>query len=428
MRIAMLTDAYYPQPNGVAVSVYLYKKYLERLDHEVYVVTPFGPKSDKTVLEIGGTIFPWEKNHVIPSSGRILPIIEFLKKNRVEVIHSHAPFALGFRALAVQKHLCLPHVHTYHTLLVEYRHYIPKPLTPSAASVEEFSAWFCNNVNRVVAPTERIKHELIKYGVVRPIDVVPTGIDVEHFQKPPSKNIRKEYQVDKRTKLLLYVGRLAHEKNVFFLLDVLRKLMQDGLDAHLLMVGDGPAKEEVKSYSASLGVDQNVTLVGAVNRNELPDYYQQVDLFVFASLTETQGLVVLESLAAGTPVVAIRRMGVANVLKNGEGAVLIDEPDVESFAEKVQSLLSNPSFYEDMKRRGMEYVQANWSIQSRIQEILSTYQKAIEEGPLAVDVWNNLWIETMLERMKDVYSKIFQMARGGARRGATTFFTRSRRS
>ncbi len=428
MKIAMLTDAYFPQPNGVAVSVYLYKKYLEKLGHEVYVVTPFGPKSDKTVLTIGGTTFPWEKNHVIPSSGRILPIINFLKQNKVEVIHSHAPFALGFRALAVQKYLGLPHVHTYHTLLVEYRHYIPKPLTPSARSVEEFSAWFCNMVNRVIAPTEKIKSELMKYGVTRPIDVVPTGMDVEHFQRPATVNIRKKFGIGDQTRLLLFVGRLAHEKNVLFLLDVMKELKQRHLDVHLLLVGDGPAKEEIRNYSIQTGVDRQITLAGVVNRNDLPDYYQQADLFVFASLTETQGLVVLESLAASTPVVAIKKMGIANVLRDQDGALLIDEPDVKAFAQRVETLLTNASLYEEMKRRAKEYVTLNWSIESRVKEILESYKKAVDEGPLSVDFWNNLWVEIMVEKMKNIYTKIFQDKKsGGVRHGSITLSSRSRR-
>ncbi|AEH50971.1 glycosyltransferase family 4 protein [Pseudothermotoga thermarum] len=414
MKIAMMTDAYYPQPNGVAVSVYLYKKYLEKLGHEVYVVTPFGAKTDEKVLIIGGKSFPWEKNHFVPSSGRLLPIINFLKQNKIEVIHSHAPFALGFRALAVQKYLGLPHVHTYHTLLVEYRHYIPKPLRPSAKSVEEFSSWFCNMVNRVVAPTEKIKSELISYGVKRPIDVVPTGIDVEHFQKPCSSDIRKKFNIDKTCKLLLYVGRLAHEKNVLFLLDVLKKLREKHLNVHLLFVGDGPAREEILDYAIEINVDDFITLAGAVNRDELPDYYQQADLFVFASTTETQGLVVLEALAAGTPVVAVKKMGIANVLKEHEGALLVDEPNVHVFAEKVEQILSNHSLYENMRQRGKEYVASNWSMEKRVKELLETYQKALEEGPIQVEFWNNLWVEVMLEKMKEIYNKIFQ-DKGGAK-------------
>jgi len=215
VKIAMFTETYVPQKNGVATSVFLYKRALEERGHQVYVVTTVGQTNDE-IFVLKSSQFKYESNHVIPTSGRLLPVLDFVRRKRVEIIHSHAPFALGLRALATQKYLKIPHVHTYHTLLVEYRHYIPKPLTPSRESVAEFSAWFCNMVNRIVAPTENIKQELMGYGVVKPIHVIPTGIDVESFERPSLLDVRKRHGISPQTKLLLYVGRLAKEKNVSF--------------------------------------------------------------------------------------------------------------------------------------------------------------------------------------------------------------------
>ncbi|MGJ8455128.1 glycosyltransferase family 4 protein [Pseudothermotoga sp. U03pept] len=427
MKIAMFTDTYIPQVNGVATSVSLYKRALEKLGHEVYIVAPIGPK-DETVFSLGGIQFKWEKNHIIPRSGRILPLLNFIRQKKIEVIHSHAPFALGFRALTVQRRLQIPHVHTYHTLLVEYRHYIPKPLTPSAKSVEEFSAWFCNMVNRVIAPTEKIEKELLRYGVIKPIHVIPTGMDVELFEAPNEFDIRERHGIDKRTKILLFVGRLAKEKNVAFIVDLFRTLLKRRYDLHLMIVGDGPERSSLLHMVREFGIDSRVTFTGYMSRSRLANYYRQADLFVFGSESETQGLVVLESLAAGTPVVAVAKMGIADVLVEGQGALLVKEPVLEEFVERVERLLNDLSLYDQMKKAGKEYIMKNWSIDAKALLMEDVYRRAAEEGASTHDFRDNVWIEIIAEKVKSISAKIFENANtGGAKNVTTERFTRSRR-
>lgn len=424
----MFTDTYIPQANGVATSVSLYKRVLERLGHEVYVVAPIGPE-DNSIFAIGGIQFKWEKNHIIPNSGRLLPLLNFVRQKKIEVIHSHAPFALGFRALTVQRRLQIPHVHTYHTLLVEYRHYIPKPLTPSAKSVEEFSAWFCNMINRVIAPTEKIKSELLRYGVTRPVDVIPTGIDVELFESANEFDIRRRHEIDNKSRVLLFVGRLAKEKNVVFVVQVLKELLKRNYDTHLIIVGDGPERSSLEKFVRELDIESHVTFTGYMPRKMLANYYRQADLFVFASESETQGLVVLESLAAGTPVVAVAKMGIADVLMDGQGALLIKEPILSEFIEKVEQLLCDESLYDRMSKVGKEYIIRNWSIDSKALLLENSYKKAIEEGACQHDFRDNVWIEIMVEKMRSIPAKIFEtINNGGVKRATTKHLTRSRRS
>jgi 1,2-diacylglycerol 3-alpha-glucosyltransferase len=423
VKIAMFTETYIPQRNGVATSVFLCKRALQERGHQVYVVTTVGNNSDE-ILVLKSTQFKYESNHVIPVSGRLLPVLDFVRGGKVEVIHSHAPFALGLRALATQKYLKIPHVHTYHTLLVEYRHYIPKPLTPSKESVAEFSAWFCNMVNRIVAPTENIRQELMSYGVVKPIHVIPTGIDVDSFERPPLIDVRDKYGIPPATKLLLFVGRLAKEKNVSFLLRVLRELLNKNYDVQLMFVGDGPERSQWEEEARGLEIKDRVIFAGALPREQLVDYYQQADLFVFASVTETQGLVVLESLAAGTPVVAVAKMGVANVLKDGKGALLLQEPKLEEFVEKVEMLLSDSRLYDDMRSAGKAYVRQHWSIERTVQDLEKVYELSLLEGPAEVEYYTNVWIEIIVEKMKQISSKIFTS--GGGRRVTFAPFSRTR--
>uniref|UniRef100_A0A7C4WA88 Glycosyltransferase family 4 protein n=1 Tax=Fervidobacterium thailandense TaxID=1008305 RepID=A0A7C4WA88_9BACT len=375
MRILMVSDTYLPQINGVATSIYLSKKYLEMKGHKVYIVAPVKPDNDPDVLTIPGITFPFEKQHKVVFANH-LKILEFAKEKGIELIHSHDPLALGIRALKVQREMKVPHVHTYHTLLTEYRHYIPPPFTPDRKTVEEFSKWFCNKVNIVVAPTLEIKSELLRYGVERPIEIIPTGIDTAEFSKPQKRDIRTEFGIPKDALLLMYAGRLAKEKNLEFLCGVVARAMETEPRIWFMLVGDGPERKALEEFFERKRLFQRVVFTGYVPHKEIADFYKASDLFVFASLTETQGLVVLEALASGTPVVAIAYKGVANVLRNGEGA-LTTGINEEEFYQAIFRALSNR---EELSQKGKVYVEKYWSMNAIVKRLEAVYFKALESG------------------------------------------------
>jgi 1,2-diacylglycerol 3-alpha-glucosyltransferase len=375
MRILMISDTYLPQINGVATSIYLSKKYLEMRGHEVFIVAPVKPEGEEKILLVPGIPFLLEKQHKVVFANHI-KIIEFALENKIDIIHSHDPMALGMRALKVQKDLKLPHVHTYHTLLTEYRHYVPPPFTPDRRTVEEFSKWFCNKVNIVIAPTDEIKQELISYGVQRPIEVVPTGIDTIEFSQPPRKDIRKEYGIPHDSILLMYAGRLAKEKNLEFLSKVVSRYMHENSGVWFLIVGDGPERKALENFFEDEGLMGRTIFTGYIPHKEMRDYYKAADLFVFASLTETQGLVVLESLASGTPVVAIAYKGIANVLVNGEGAITTGINE-EEFYHAIRIALERR---EELSKKGIEYVEKYWSMNTMADKLEKIYQTAIQQG------------------------------------------------
>ncbi len=379
LKIGMLTDTYIPQVNGVATSVNLFKKYLENLGENVYVFAPMVPENESNAFKVSGLKFFWEKQHrlAIPISHKIANLTSRLG---IEIIHSHAPFSMGFQALRISEKLGIPHVHTYHTLLTEYRHYIPLPFRPTEEAVKEFSAWFCNLTDTVIAPTEKIKEELLGYGVTVPIHILPTGIDVENFQRPLSFSVREKHSIPQNHKIILYAGRIAKEKNVDFLLESFALLRSSIKNVTLIMAGNGPEMQETLHRARRLGISQNVVLTGYVKRDMLVEYYKQSDVFAFASVTETQGLVVLEALAAGLPVVAIAKEGVKDVLKDGIGTILLDEVEMPSFVRALEKMLKDESFSQKMSEEGVKYVTEHWSMNTMARRLDEIYKGVLSSS------------------------------------------------
>ncbi|MCX7653578.1 MAG: glycosyltransferase family 4 protein [Fervidobacterium sp.] len=406
MNILMVSDTYLPQINGVATSIHLSKKYLELRGHEVYIVAPVAPDDEKHVLVVPGVKFLLEKQHKIVFANH-LKIMEFAKENKIEIIHSHDPLALGIRALKVQKELKIPHVHTYHTLLTEYRHYVPPPFTPDRKTVEEFSRWFCNKVNFVIAPTEEIKTELLRYNVQRPIEVIPTGIDTIEFSKPPEVDVRKMYNIPKDVTLLMYAGRLAKEKNLEFLFKVVKRIMHENAGIWFLVVGDGPQRKELEEFVQENNIMNRTVFTGYVPHKKIKDYYKASDLFVFSSLTETQGLVVLEALASGTPVVAIAYKGIANVLVNGEGAITtgIDE---DEFYNAILKAMENK---EELSKKGTVYVEKNWSMNKMVDKLEEVYKASLNQGyvdfkmPSIINTSLQIKINALFKRLTNLFTE-----------------------
>ncbi len=376
LNIGMMTDTYIPQVNGVATSVNLFKRYLESLGEKVYVFAPMVPKNESNAFKVSGLKFLWEKQHrlAIPISHKIYNLTSRLN---IDIIHSHAPFSMGFQALRVSEKLGIPHVHTYHTLLTEYRHYIPLPFRPTEEAVKEFSAWFCNLTDTVIAPTDKIKEELLGYGVTVPIHVLPTGIDVENFRKPLTFSVKQKHSIPQNHKIILFAGRIAKEKNVDFLLEAFTLLRASLRNVTLIMAGNGPEMQEILHKARRLGLEKNVILTGYVNRDVLVEYYRQADVFAFASVTETQGLVVLEALAAGLPVVAVAKEGVKDVLRNEVGCLLLEEVEVASFVKALEKMLKDEEFSKEMSKKGVKYVTEHWSMMTMAKKVDEIYRELV---------------------------------------------------
>jgi len=381
MKIAIFTDAYKPEINGVTTSIDIFRDQLSAMGHQVYV---FGPQynrgqwEDPMVYRFPSIPYFFsmmkERRFVLPS----IRLIARVKSLGIEVIHSQVPGNTGVYALVASWLFGVPHVHTYHTLYMQYTHYMPLPRAFTSRAVAWISRKFCGRCQRVVTPSRQIRDEIRTYGVDAPLDVIPTGIDLRADRTLISAGqIRARLCVPPGKKLLSFVGRIGREKSIDFLLHVVKELSARRDDFHFAIVGDGPDRRALEKLSGSLGISGHVTFTGYIPREQVFSVYNTSDLFVFSSRTETQGLVLLEAMSVGTPVVAVRAMGVSDLLEDGQGGAL-SRFDVNEFAGHVERLLDSKS-ERLLKSKEAREKAFRWSIQNMAARLLTCYEESIED-------------------------------------------------
>jgi len=312
------------------------------------------------------------------SSRAIRRMIPGLAERKYDLVHIQTPFVAHYSGIRVARALDLPLVETYHTHFEEYLyHYLPwLPARWLRSAARRFTRSQCNQVDAVVVPSSPVYETLLAYGVQKPIRIIPTGLDIHRFGGGDGVLFRREQGIDPERPVLVHVGRVAHEKNIDFLLHVLRRVRAAIPDVLLMIVGEGPARRHLEQLSRRLGLEANVLFLGYLDRErELLDCYRAGDVFIFASRTETQGLVLLESMALGVPVVALAEMGTRDILAPGRGA-LVARDDPEDFAAKVLQLLQNPALREAMATDARDYVKT-WSAPALAQRMLDLYQNLV---------------------------------------------------
>jgi len=372
MRVGLFTDAYLPEISGVTTVVNRLKKELERLGHVTYIYAPGYGKQE--VDSPGVFRFPSQPFMFHKASRVAFPYSRGATHSfeRLDIVHSHAPFSMGLLALGVATRYRIPHVHTYHTYLSEYRHYLPVGLRPPKKAAERASAAFCNHCTAVTAPSTPIKEELIRYGVHRPIHVLPFGVDLSPFQRPAAWRPRCSLGIPQDAPLLLHVGRLAREKNLPFLIRVFADIHAADPRVTLVVAGDGPLRGQLERQAEELGLSHCIIFTGFIDHPQLIDLYKEADLFLFSSKTETQGLVLLEAMAGATPVVAIGRLGVLDVVKDGKNGLLAPEDEGE-YKRLALDLLGDHHLYERL-RQGAIATARQSSAQKATQGLLDIFK------------------------------------------------------
>ncbi|MDD4903580.1 MAG: glycosyltransferase [Candidatus Bipolaricaulis sp.] len=340
MRVGLFTDAYLPEITGVTTAVSQLRAELERLGHETYVYAPRYDRpheeEPRTYRFRAGPVFAYKAARMaVPYSHEAAKSFA-----RLDVVHSHTPFSLAYAAFVAAYRHGLPHVQTYHTYLSQYRHYIPRPIRPSVRITESYSAALCNRCSVITVPTRSILDELVRFGVRRPIRVLPFGPDMTVYARPATWEPRKAMAIPSDAPLVLYAGRMAEEKNLRFVLEAFAKAHETVEDVVMVWAGDGPLRAGLEEEGARLGLQGALRFPGFLDRQRLTDLYREADLFLFASKTETQGLVLAEAMAAGTPAIAVRAMGVRDVVADGVSGLLVSE-SIDEFAASVVEGLVN---------------------------------------------------------------------------------------
>lgn len=349
MKITFFSDSYRPYTSGVVISLETFKKELTALGHKTYLFVPSYPNyQDKEENIFRFKAIPAPTN---PDFTIALPLSWYAKsviRNfQPDIIHVHSPFMLGQLGARYARQLNVPLVFTFHTLYEEYVHYVPLAPKITKKTTRYFCRNFCNKCDLIIVPTAEIGKYLKGLGVTTPVKKVPTGINMEDFtvQSTNGSWLRKNYDIAAEERLLLFVGRLGQEKNLTFLLQAYKEVQEEFPATRLVLVGGGPEEKNLKYLANQLGMASKVVFTGALPKEKVIECYYAADLFVFTSVTETQGLVLPEAKAAGLPIIALSAYGAAEMVVDGEDGFLItpkldrEKETLAEFAAKIKLVL-----------------------------------------------------------------------------------------
>ncbi len=389
MRILKVSDVYFPRVNGVSTSIETFRNDLIALGHEVVLVAPQYVRADAgsaepgnpSILRVAARRVPRDPEDRLMSWRSLTRTLAALGARRFDVVHIHTPFLAHYAALRFAKDFSVPVLATYHTLFEEYLHHyvpiVPRAITRPLA--RRFSRSQCNQLDQIIAPSRAMHDALRAYGITRPIEILPTGLPQDQFRRGDGSAFRARHGIDADRPVLLFVGRTAHEKNIGFLLQMLVGLRRSRPEVLLLIAGEGPASADLRATAARLGLGESVRFLGYFDRRgELQDCYRAADVFVFASLTETQGLVLLESMAQGVPVVAIPKMGTVDILAPLRGCRHAPNT-TDGFAATVDALLADGPARRALGADAGAYAQ-EWASRSMAQRLAQLYQSLLRKA------------------------------------------------
>ncbi len=379
MRVALFTNNYLPFCGGVTISVETLRRGLEERGHEVWVFAPRFPG----VSDGGPRVvrYPSVPAATYPAFALAVPwaprIARLVRGLGVDVFHAHHPFLLGPAAARLARGLGRPLVFTYHTRYEKYAHYVPLQRALVEAAAVRLSTRFAGRAQAVLAPSAVIRDELRARGVAAPIAVIPTGVDLARFRPGDRGAARARLGLSPEGELLLYVGRLDREKSVERVLLAFDRIASTLPGARLVLVGQGTQSAALRRLAGSLRMGDRVTFLGVRPHEELATCYQAADLFLFASETETQGLVLAEAAACGLPAVAVSAPGSDEVVRDGETG-LLTKGDPTALAEAAIGILVDAARRRRMAVTARELAEREFDVRLQIDRTLAVYAEAAE--------------------------------------------------
>lgn len=398
MRIAMFTNTYLPHVGGVANSVQRFSRELRRQGHEVLVIAPEFQgcaTNEQEVVRIpaiqkfNGTDF----SVALPAPRELY---DRLSDFSPQVVHSHHPFLLGDTALRVAAELSLPLVFTHHTMYEQYTHYVPADSAQMKRFVIDLVSGYANLSSAVIAPSDSVAEILRERKVAAPLHVIPTGIDLQRFTPGAADEFRVALDIPAGARVAGHVGRLAPEKNLEFLCGAMCGAMREDDNLFFLVVGDGPELPRIEQQFSDAGLDGRLRIAGARTGSELVQAYRAMQVFVFSSRSETQGMVLVEALACGVPVVALDAPGVREVVVEGRNGRLLDSADPAIFSETALKTIAE---YSGEKGRLVRESVEQYSIERCARALATLYEALAGEKRKPSDTDRSIWWSA-LKRME----------------------------
>lgn len=387
MRIGIFSDTYPPYINGVSTSVSMLKTALEKMGHQVYVVTvnnsstKYKFEDNKKVIRIPGIptgIYDYRLTGIYP-----IRAINIIKKWKLDIIHTHTEFGIGSFGRIFAKQFDIPLVHTYHTMYEDYIHYITKGFFEKSSKkiVEYLTNFYCDRtLDELIVPTKKTYDLFIeKYGYTRLVHIVPTGIEVDRFylenvSKKKLRDLQKNFNFKKDDFVITFVGRIAEEKNVSFLLKAHKKIVKKAANIKLLIIGDGPDLAKYQEEVKKAGLEDKIIFTGRVPWEEIPVYYQLSSIFTTASTTETQGLTVIEAMAGAVPPLCINDESFNTTVVSGLNGYLFETE--KEYIDKVLELSNNPDLLKKLSTQARVSAEQH-SSKYYGERVYDVYQQAI---------------------------------------------------
>lgn len=380
----IVSDVYFPRVNGVSTSIRSFREDLARQgfastlvapDYGAPIVAGAAPMVTD-VLRVPSRPVPFDPEDRIMRWSSLRGLLDSVPRERCDLVHIQTPFLAHYAGLKLARQRGVPVVATCHTYFEDYLHHY-MPLLPGFAG-----AWLArtvmtrqlNAVDAVVSPSEPVRKRLLEYGVTRPIHVIPTGMTQDRFVPGDAQRFREQFGFTPQQRIVLNVGRVAHEKNLGFLLRMFQQVARRDGQAVLVIAGEGPARPALQADAEKLGIGSRTRFIGNLDRERtLNDCYAAAEAFVFASRTETQGLVLLEAMAQARPIVSTACLGTRSVLTPGSGAYVVEESESD-FATAVCAVLKDRPRAMQMGEKGRDWA-GQWSSASLATRMAELYSE-----------------------------------------------------
>jgi len=375
MKIAWFTDTWLPTKDGVVTSILSFKGEIERRGHEIYLFVPGERDED----DFENRIFYYKskpfKKYPDYRIAKICSLFgrrtkKIIEELNIDIIHSHSPAFMGVHGVIASHHYSIPLIFTYHTFLGDSVYLISSsPLIQKVAGklLRVWLKWYFRRCDGIIAPSKAARDELQELAD-KEIEVIPTGIDIDRFARGDGKKARDEMGLENE-KIILHVGRVVKEKNLDLMVDAAPLLLKKVPDAVFVIVGNGPYKDALKQKVRQANLENSFIFTGFVEDEKLPDYYHAADIFAFPSKYETQGIVAIEAMAAGLPVVAARVRSLPEIVEDRRCGFLFDADDARDFAEKMAMALQSGKMAEEAKKTA-----ATYSIKKCTDTLISFYE------------------------------------------------------